>query len=560
MLLKEGNFVDRKLGVTQDYDRSNYDSARAKRTYKEKAFGDSAVITDPTTGEILHKSQTAAQNKYHMKNNDGENISKKWANHSTEIDHINSLKSIHDKTKHNSFLSDDDIQEIANCDANLRVMPKSLNASKGEKSDLEVIFDADNGLSLKGRANLAGEKIKSDVVLTGKFTHRTAENIVGLATDSAKESVANHGMEFVRYGVDHIIDIACRNENLQDAVADVGVFTIKTVGKDVAKDVADAALVNNALYQSLKGRTNLAGEKIKSDVALTGKFTHRTAENIVGLATDSAKESVANHGKEFVRYGVDHIIDIACRNENLQDAVVDVGVFTIKTVGKDVAKDVADAALVNNALYQSLKNSGALGELIQVGTMVAESASRLIDGEITAEEFMLEIGDKGATMVAQMVAGEVGAFVGEIIGITTGGFLGAGVGSVIGHAIGTMIATVACNAVIAIRTNIIANFKSLNDYKLQEKAIHKLELEAIAEMEYQRQRFREIVESEYKKWDENIEAGFNQIMRSACQEVYDLQGITEGLDRILFVFGKSVMFKNLDEYEAQLDMPLKLSF
>lgn len=457
MLLKEGNFVDKKLGVTQDYDRSNYDSASAKRTYKEKAFGDSAVITDPTTGEVLHKSQTAAQKKYHMKNDDGENISKKWANHSTEIDHINSLKSIHDKTKHNSFLSDDDIQEIANCDANLRVLPKSLNASKGEKSDLEVIFDVDNGLSLKGRANLAGEKIKSDVVLTGKFTHRTAENIVGLATDSAKESVANHGME-------------------------------------------------------------------------------------------------------FVRYGVDHIIDIACRNENLQDAVIDVGVFTVKTVGKDVAKDVANVALVNNPLYQSLKNSGVLGELIQVGTMVAESASRLIDGEITAEEFMFEIGDKGATMVAQMVAGEVGAVVGEIIGITTGGFLGAGVGSAIGRAIGTMIATVACNAVIAIRTNIIANFKSLNDYKLQEKAIHKLELEAIAEMEYQRQRFREIVESEYKKWDENIEAGFNQIMRSACQEVYDLQGITDGLDRILSVFGKSVMFKNLDEYEAQLDMPLKLSF
>lgn len=449
--------MDRKLGVTQDYDRSNYDSASAKKTYKEKAFGDSAVITDPTTGEVLHKSQTAAQKKYHMKNDDGENISKKWANHSTEIDHINSLKSIHDKTKHNSFLSDDDIQEIANCDANLRVLPKSLNASKGEKSDLEVIFDADNGLSLKGRANLAGEKIKSDVVLTGKFTHRTAENIVGLATDSAKESVANHGME-------------------------------------------------------------------------------------------------------FVRYGVDHVIDIACRNENLQDAVVDVGVFTVKTVGKDVAKDVADAALVNNPLYQSLKNSGVLGELIQVGTMVAESASRLIDGEITTEEFMFEIGDKGATMVAQMVAGEVGAVVGEIIGITTGGFLGAGVGSAIGRAIGTMIATVACNAVIAIRTNIIANFKSLNDYKLQEKAIHKLELEAIAEMEYQRQRFREIVESEYKKWDENIEAGFNQIMSSACQEVYDLQGITDGLDRILSVFGKSVMFKNLDEYEAQLNMPLKLSF
>lgn len=460
-MLKKGGFVDKKLGITQDYDRSNYDSASAKEAYKEKFFGDSAAKKDPTTGEILHKSQTAAQKKYHMKNADGENSSKKWAKHSAETDHINSLKSIHDKVKHDpllsKLLSDDDVREIANCDANLRILPKSLNSSKGEKSDFEVIVDTDNGLSLKGRAHLAGEKIKSDVVLTGKLTTRAAKNAGGLAVDSAQKSVANNAMIFVRYGVDHIVDVA------------------------------------------------------------TGE-------------------------------------------ESLEDAAVDVGGFVIETVGKDVAKDVADATLANNALYQSLKNSGALGQLIQVGTIVAESASRLIDGEITPEEFMLEIGDKGATMVAQMIGSEVGAIVGEIIGVSAGGILGAGVGEVIGRAIGTIVATVACNVVIAIRTNIINNLKSLDDYKLKEKAIRKLETEAIAEMEYQRQKFRNIVESEYKKWDENIESGFDMMIVSACKEVYDLQGITDGLDRILSVFGKSVMFKNLDEYESQLDMPLKLNF
>ena len=87
--------MDRKLGVTQDYDRSNYDSERAKKAYKEKTFGDHAVIIDPTTGKLLHKSQTNAQKKYHMKNADGENVSKKWATHSAETDHIHSLKSIH---------------------------------------------------------------------------------------------------------------------------------------------------------------------------------------------------------------------------------------------------------------------------------------------------------------------------------------------------------------------------------------------------------------------------------------------------------------------------------
>lgn len=446
-----------KLGITQDYDRSNYDSESAKKAYKEKAFGDSAVIKDSITGESLHKSQNVAQKKYHMKNADGENVSKKWANHSAEVDHINSLKSIHNKVKSNPFLSDDDVQEIANCDANFRVLPKSLNASKGEKSDFEVAVDAGNGLSLKGRANLAGEKIKSDVVLTAKFTTRTVENIGGLAVNSAKESIANNAMKFMRYGVDHIVDIACENESFDDAVADIGAFAFETVSKDVAADVIDAALVNNAFYQSLK-------------------------------------------------------------------------------------------------------NSGALGELIQVGTIIAESTSKLIDGEITAEEFVLEIGDRGATMVAQMIGGEVGAVVGEIIGISAGGLLGAGAGEVIGRAIGTMIATVACNIIIAIRTNLIDNLKSLDDYKLKEKAIRKLETEAITEMEYQRQKFRNIVESEYQKWDENIELGFDMMIVSACKEVYDLQGITDGLDRILSIFGKSVMFKNLDEYEAQLDMPLKLNF
>ena len=456
-LLKESDFMDKKLGVTQDYDRSNYDSERAKKAYKEKTFGDHAVIIDPTTGKLLHKSQTNAQKKYHMKNADGENVSKKWATHSAETDHIHSLKSIHEKTKRNPFLSDEDIREIANCDANLRILPKSLNASKGEQSDFAVITDVNNGLSLKGRMHLAGEKIESDVVLTSKFTTHTAKNIGNLTVDSAKKSVSNNKIIVVRYGIEHIVDIA------------------------------------------------------------TGK-------------------------------------------ESLEDAAVDVGTFAVKTVGKDAIKNITDTVLINNPLYQSLKSGGKLGELIQVGTMVAESACRLIDGDITAEEFMLEIGDKGATMLAQMAGGEVGAIVGEIIGISIGGFLGAGAGAVIGKAIGTMIATVACNVIIAIKKNLISNFKSLDDYKLQEKAIHKLETEAIAEMEYQRQKFREIVENEYKKWDENIEAGFNQIMYSACQEVYDLQGITDGIDKILSVFGKSVLFKNVNEYKSQIDMPLKLNF
>lgn len=37
------------------------------------------------------------------------------------------------------------------------------------------------------------------------------------------------------------------------------------------------------------------------------------------------------------------------------------GIVKAAKVKKDVAKDVAESALVNNPLYQSLKNSGVLG-------------------------------------------------------------------------------------------------------------------------------------------------------------------------------------------------------
>ena len=68
------------------------------------------------------------------------------------------------------------------------------------------------------------------------------------------------------------------------------------------------------------------------------------------------------------------------------------------------------------------------------------------------------------------------------------------------------------------------------------------------------------MEHEYKVWDENIQSGFDQMIRCACEGTYDLQGVTDGLNKVLSVFGKKARFNSLEEYEKQLDMPLKLSF
>ena len=126
-----GQTANSELGITQEYNKQNrdklWDSTKGKSDFKEKQFGDKQTYEDGISGKTLHKSQTAAQKKYHMKNSDGDNVSTKWAEHSAETDHINSLKDVHDIAKHNPFLSDDDFKEIMNSEENYRLLSKSTN-------------------------------------------------------------------------------------------------------------------------------------------------------------------------------------------------------------------------------------------------------------------------------------------------------------------------------------------------------------------------------------------------------------------------------------------------
>ena len=175
-----GQTANKNLGITREYNKENrdkrWDSTKGKSAYKDRMFGDKQTYKDPISGKTLHKSQTAAQNKYHMKNAEGENISTKWAEHAAETDHINAIKDVHDKVKYNPFLTDEDFKEIVNSDENYRLLSKKDNASKGEKSDLKIILDKDNELSLDGRAQMLKEKVQADVALSSKFTARTLKN------------------------------------------------------------------------------------------------------------------------------------------------------------------------------------------------------------------------------------------------------------------------------------------------------------------------------------------------------------------------------------------------
>lgn len=461
------------LGITKEYNKANrdalWDSAKGKAEYRDKMFGEKQTYADPVSGKTLHRSQTAAQNKYHMKNSEGVHVSSKWAEHSAEVDHINALKDVHKKVKNNPFLTDDDFKNIMNSDENYRILSKSDNIAKGAKNDWQVILDKSNGMSAGGRVQMAKQKVKADAVINSRFASKTAENA---------------GREFISGSKDMLIDSA---------------------------------------------------------IPLTAEAVRRMVHVVQG------DESLEDAAKGMAKTTVD---------------------IAVAGGSKRLIADVLSASLEANrsAAVQSVLNSSHLSQILSAAMIVKESAVRYINGEINETEFFEEIGEKGTSMVAGMIGGqvgrEIGEFVGSIIGTAAipipgiGTAAGYAVGGVVGEVLGVIITTAACSAIVSV----FHTSKNLDQYRLKEAQISRLEKEALREMEYQRKKFADIVQREYQVWDKTIQSSFDQILLCACEETYDLQGVTEGLDRILSIFGKKVRFNSLDEYEAQLDQTLTLSF
>lgn len=462
--------ANQELGITQDYNKENrdklWDSTKGKSEYKDKVFDGKQTYEDPISGKTLHKSQSAAQKKYHMKNAEGDNISKKWAHHSSETDHINSLKDVHDVAKHNPFLSDADFKEVMNSEENYRILSKSTNTSKGDKSDWELIFDKNNNLSPEARKQIAKEKVKSDVILQGKFAARTAKNVGSEFVSGAKNTLVNSAIPLTTEAVRKMIKIAQGKESLSDASKEMG--------------------------------------KIAVDVAVTG------GENQVLLTA--------------------------------------------------LTKTMANS---KSTLLNSIAESNEIGKILAVAAIVKESAVKYVNGDIDGQEFIEDVGEKGATMVAGMIGGQIGREIGGLVGLTAGivsgpagAIIGYAAGEIIGEILGTIITTVACSAIISV----YKISKNLDGYKLKEKQVRQLEQDALKEMKKQREIFNSIISRENQKFEKEIQEGFDIIMANACEQAYSLSGVTAGLDKILSVFGKEVAFKTLDEYEKQLDTTLVLSF
>lgn len=237
------------LGITKEYSKENraklWDSQQGKAAYKEKGFGDKETYIDPISQQVLHKSQKATQNKYHMKNAEGKVVFAKWAKHSAETDHINAIKDVHDVAKYNPFLSDSDFKEIINSEENYRILSKKDNTSKGKQSDWNVIFKPENELSSKAKLSMAKEKINSDFTLQKKFAVKTAKNVGQEFSKGATDTLINSAIPLTAEAARKVCQVASGEKSFSDVAKEMGKITA---------NVAVAGGTNQLLLDTLTTR------------------------------------------------------------------------------------------------------------------------------------------------------------------------------------------------------------------------------------------------------------------------------------------------------------------
>ncbi len=404
------------LGITQEYSKDNraalWDSTAKKNAFRDTAFGDRKTIVDEN-GNVLHKSHEAAKKKYHQKNAHGEKSSTAWANHAAEVDHVVSLEELHRHTKSNPFLSDADLREIANSDANYQILSKSENASKG--------------------AACSGD-LKTHSILHGKLAARTCKNMYSEFKLGAVQGLMGVAPIII---ADSLYRLVVEDESLED--------TLKAEGKAAASIAISA------------------GTEV--------------------LLTDIATSVFNNSG---------------------------------------------------NALLKSITQMNAVGQCLVLGAAIGSSALRFLEGEIDADQFAQE------TIMNGIAVG-----ITSVISVTV--------------PVPFLAPIISCIAIKAL--NIVYQTKlQIEQESLKDKMIKKMEREAIYEIEKQRHAFHKLVQENLDQWDTLVESAFEEIVSSSLEKTYNINGIINGLDKILSLCGETARFHSVSEWESQLDTPLTLSF
>lgn len=233
-------------GVTQHYDRRNYEDHGALEKFRDQAFsnkeGNSLKTTRTPDGQLVYRKRIDAENRFG---------SEKASFHSADVDHIDPLKSVHNRHKGNAFITDKDIKDVTNRKDNLGLKTSHDNRRKQAVSELQEGLRNGN---IEQAVNGVATQAVTDALLTGRAVQRAAETFVQGASDAIASSV----IPLMVTGTKDLIKLANREMTLKEAIEDVG-----TTGVSIAVSGGGVRVASYAL----SGMIEQSGNEILKELA-----------------------------------------------------------------------------------------------------------------------------------------------------------------------------------------------------------------------------------------------------------------------------------------------------
>ncbi|GFP76250.1 hypothetical protein [Clostridium fungisolvens] len=197
-------------------------------------------------------------------------------------------------------------------------------------------------------------------------------------------------------------------------------------------------------------KSKMKTEEIKANIAVNTVLTGKTIKNVAKVG---GKAAVDGAKFEAAISSVRNIKKVASGESDIKEAVIEVGMDSVKagarSFGTGVATRIVESTATqvaqkttNKLLAEGLKKftaSGGPGKAIVVITEAGSSLKSYLDGDINETELVIELGEKGTGLAASFVLGAQGALGGAAAGALIGGILGSiipGAGTVAGAAIG----------------------------------------------------------------------------------------------------------------------------
>lgn len=297
------------------------------------------------------------------------------------------------------------------------------------------------------------------------------------------------------------------------------------------------------LNLNVNSRARLIGDQVRAEISLNINATLKTVNNMANDFSTGSVNSLEASAIAIMIEGVRNLYLVANGEKEFEEAAKDMGKLTSNIAflggGIQVMTTGINNTLRNNgnAALQRIVNSNQVTQVISIALILKDSLVRYINGDINGEEFFREIGERGVGIVS----GTIGAVIGQAVVPIP--FVGAFIGAVV---ISTVCIGIykTCNVFMDSWKSIINSF---DEHKEKLSRVNYIAFQALNEMERQRNILKDMIGKQFSQWGEQFNLAFEEIYSATMND--DINGISNGLDRMLNVFGESVKFKTFEEFD-----------